>query len=161
MFLPYWPRKLGNWEIGGEHSLLAIKWTCVVKLSVRRKVVAIFFNVPGGSGGWLREHPIVECASRILQSATSRPTESHHVSLHAIPSSRVGCCKYRGFRCTFRCLTIDARHGGSPARGEWPTPGTVQAALLMTPRHRHLAELCSPLPLDFLPEWGSIPAAGQ
>ena len=31
----------------------------------------------------------------------------------------------------------------------------------MTPRHRHVAELCSPLPLGFLPERGSIPAAGR
>jgi hypothetical protein len=28
-------------------------------------------------------------------------------SPHAIPSLRVGCAQYRGFRRTFRCLTID------------------------------------------------------
>lgn len=40
-------------------------------------------------------------------------------SVHAIPSLRVGCAKYRGFRSTLRCLTLDpvvARLMGSGPR---------------------------------------------
>ena len=34
---------------------------------------------------------------------------------------------------------------GSPTHDEWIAFGTVQDALLMTPRQRQLAELCVPL----------------
>lgn len=58
-----------------------------------------------------------------------------------------GCrCKYRGFRRTLRCLTIDSVVARLTIR--WTAPGTVQAALRMTPGRRQTAKLCSPLSPD-------------